>query len=199
MPRAVFLISILSTLFLCAGLALGQSITHPSSDGMSILQPNPITNPAVTNINLSHVGMPEGEWSNLAPQRNRTLPPTAVRVVGQDLHLAIFNNHQEQKFESYLAFQLKPFAEDQTLEIKVFAIEQDGHAVSPTQLGNTQTISLKKKGAVLPFTIEMNQGESLTCEIVLVINGTERGRTRIRADHHGLDFAPETNRSSNPH
>ncbi|HMF55232.1 MAG TPA: hypothetical protein VK619_02620 [Pyrinomonadaceae bacterium] len=191
MPRAAFLISLLSALFLCAGASNAQSISHPSPDGMSILPPNPIRNPAVSNINLSHVGLPEGEWRNLAPQANRTLPPTAVRIVGQDLHLAIFNNHQEQRFESFLAFQLKPFAEAQTLEIKVFAVEQNGRVVRPTQLGNTQTISLKKRGAVLPFTIEMHQGESLTCEIVLVINGAERGRTRIRADHRGLDFAPE--------
>ena len=199
MPRAAFLISLLLTLLVSASVTVAQSISHPSSDGMSILPPNPITNPAVSNINLSHIGLPEGEWQNLAPPRNRSLPPTAVRVVGQDLHLAIFNNHQEQRFESYLAFQLRPYAEDQRLEIKVFAIEQNGHAVRPTQLGNSQTISLKKKGAVLPFTIEMNQGESLTCEIVLVINGMERGRARIRADHRGLDFVPDENANNHPH
>src|SRR5207253_10151017 len=73
MSRTVFLASILSVLFSCAGATLAQSITQPSRDGMSILQPNPITNPAISNINLSHIGLPEGEWQTLAPQPNGRL------------------------------------------------------------------------------------------------------------------------------
>jgi hypothetical protein len=91
-------------------------------------------------------------WGDLAPKKN--LPPTVVRVIGKDLHIALFNyTRKEGKLESSVAFQLSPFADKQVLKVEVFAIEQNGRLVARAPLADPQTIPLKKQGAVLPFTV----------------------------------------------
>jgi hypothetical protein len=75
--------------------------------------------------------------------------------------------------------------------VHVYAVEQDGHPIARSSLAAPQSIALKKQGATLPFTLGMKEGESLTCEVVFLVNGKERGKALIRADHKGLAFAPE--------
>ena len=45
------------------------------------------------------------------------------------------------------------------------------------------------KGAILPFTVEMQEGESLVCEITFHLNDQERGAAKIRVSKKGSDFA----------
>ena len=115
-----------------------------------------------------------------------------TRVVGENLHLALFNyTLSAGKLESSVAFQLLPYVDKQEFEIQVFAIEQNGKPVMPTALADPQKIKLKKQGAVLPFTVEMKEGETMTCEMLFFVNGQERGRTKIKINKNGLDFVKE--------
>ncbi len=172
-----------------------QSISRQGPDGTQRITPTPqILRPQIQDPNLVHLGIYDERrdaWRALAPVRN--LPPSALRVVGSDkgLHVALFNYKQKERRESSLAFQLRPFADKQVVEVSIFAVEQDGRPVAPTPLSNPQSIALKRQGAVLPFTMAMNKGETLTCEIHFMVNGRELGTTRIRMDHAGIAFAPE--------
>ena len=159
------------------------------------ITPTPqIQRPQIQDPNLIHVGIYDEQrdaWRAIAPARN--LPPTALRVLGGDkgLHVALFNFKQNERRASSVAFQMRPFADKQVVEVRVFAVEQDGRPLAPTPLAEPQSISLKRQGARLPLTIAMNEGETLTCEIQFMVNGEKLGTTRIRMDHKGIAFAPE--------
>jgi hypothetical protein len=174
---------------MCAGAGAQNITTQPNNGGPGMLRPNPITNPAIQNPSISHIGIWD-EWRPLAPRRDAV--PTVVRVIGpgKNLHVALFNDKQKKSLESNLAFMLRPFEEKQLVEVQVYAVEQDGRAIARTPLAAPQTIALKKQGAVLPFSLGMKEGESLTCEVIFLTGGKERGRALIRADHKGLAFAP---------
>lgn len=184
------LVSCLGLLVTCAGASAQNITTQPNNGGPGMLRPNPATNPAIQNPSISHIGIFD-EWRPLAPKKDAV--PTVVRIIGaaKDLHIALFNDKQKDKLESNLAFMLRPFAEKQLMEVQVYAIEQDGRPIARAPLTAPQSIALKKQGAILPFTLGMREGESLTCEVVFLVNGKERGKARIRADHKGLAFAPE--------
>jgi hypothetical protein len=153
----------------------------------SISRPHPIDNPGVRDPGLQHIGIHD-QWGAISPRKN--LAPSVTRVVGENLHLALFNYSKEEgKLESSLAFQLRPYADRQEVEVRVFAVEQNGVPVMTTALADPQKIRVKKQGAILPFTVEMKEGESLVCEMLFFINGEERGRTRILVSKSGLDFA----------
>jgi hypothetical protein len=179
----------LGSLVICVGASAQSITTQPNNGGPGMLRPNPITNPAIQNPSISHIGIWD-EWRPLAPKKN--VAPTVVRVigVGKDLHVALFNDRQKDKLESSLAFMLRPFEEKQLMEVQVYAVEQDGRAINRVPLAAPQSIALKKQGAVLPFTLGMKEGESMTCEVVFLVSGKERGRAWIRADYKGLTFAP---------
>jgi hypothetical protein len=184
------LISSVCVLIFCAAANAQSTRRYDTSGGpISITRPNPVTTPSVRDPNLTHIGTVD-TWAELAPKKN--LPPTVIRVIGKDLHIALFNyTKKEGKLESSVAFQLNPFADKQILKVEVFAIEQNGQPVARTPLADAQTIPLKKQGAVLPFTVEMKEGETLTCEVWFSINGQERGKAKLKITHQGLSFAPD--------
>lgn len=190
MRRLPLMAACLGALLTCAESSAQNIATQPNDGGPGMIRPNPITNPAIQNPNISHLGIWD-EWKPLAPQKDAV--PTVVRIIGaaKDLHVALFNEKQKEKLESNLAFMLKPFEEKQLIEVQVYAVEQDGRPIVRSPLAAPQSIALKKQGAVLPFTLGMKEGESLICEVVFLINGKERGRAWIRADHKGLAFARE--------
>lgn len=190
MRRLPLLTVCLGALIVCAEASAQSITTQPNNGGPGMLRPNPITNPAIQNPSISHIGIWD-EWRPLAPKKDAV--PTVVRVIGaaKDLHVALFNERQKEKLESNLAFMLRPFAEKQLMEVQVYAVEQDGRPIARSPLAEPQSIALKKQGAVLPFTLGMKEGESLTCEVVFLVNGRERGRAWIRADHKGLAFTRE--------
>jgi hypothetical protein len=155
----------------------------------TISRPNPATTPSIRDPNLEHIGAVEF-WDKLAPNKNLT--PSVTRVVGKDLHLALFNyTKKEGKLESTVAFQIRPFVEEQIIEVQIFAVAQNGLRVIPKRMIEPQKISLKKQGAVLPFTVEMKGEESLVCEIYFLLNGEERGKAKLLVNSRGLDFVPE--------
>ncbi|HYP26327.1 MAG TPA: hypothetical protein VE262_06385 [Blastocatellia bacterium] len=165
------------------------SHTDTTGAGTSMTRPHPLNNPSIRDPGIAHVGIHD-QWGNLAPKKN--VVPSVTRIVGENLHLALFNyTLKEGKLESSVAIQLRPYKDKQEVEVHVLAIEQNGVRVVPTALSGPQTIKMKKQGAVLPFTVEMAEGDSLTCEMLFYINGQEQGRTRIRVDKNGLDFAAE--------
>ncbi len=165
-----------------------------SGSGGSITRPHPINSPSIRDTNLRHVGAVE-TWGAIAPRKN--LAPSVTRLIGKDLHLALFNYSREGgKLESSVAFQVKPFVDNQKVEVQVFAVAQNDKPVVPTALGPAQAIALKRQGAILPFTVEMKEGESLTCEMLFLINGEERGRATIRVNSRGLDFLPDRKNSA---
>ena len=190
MRSRALLISCLGLLVTCAGASSQSITTQPNNGGPGMLRPNPVTNPAIQNPSISHIGVFD-EWRPLAPKKDAV--PTVVRIIGagKDLHIALFNDRQKDKLESNLAFRLRPFEEKQLMEVHVYAVEEDGRPIARSPLTAPQSIALKKQGATLPFTLGMREGESLTCEVVFLVNGKERGKARIRADHKGLAFAPE--------
>lgn len=192
MRRLLLLAACPGLLVMCAGASAQNITTQPNDGGPGMLRPNPITNPAIQNPSISHIGIWD-EWRPLAPRRNAV--PTVVRIIGpgKNLHVALFNDRQKEKLESNLAFMLRPFEEKQLMEVQVYAVEQDGHAIARTPLAAPQTIELKKQGATLPFSLEMKEGESMTCEVIFLTGGKERGRALIRADHKGLAFASKPN------
>jgi hypothetical protein len=181
---------LVSILTLCAAVDAQSTRRYDNSGGpASITRPNPVNTPSIRDPNLQHIGTVEN-WGRLAPKRD--LPPTVVRVIGKDLHMALFNyTRKEGKLESSVAFQLSPFVDKQVLMVQVFAVEQNGQPVARTPLAGPQTIPLKKQGAVLPFTVEMKEGESLTCEVSFSMNGAERGTAKLKITHQGLSFAPD--------
>lgn len=189
MPRTVPAACLL--LLCCCVAARAQDITHGTG---SILKPNPASPgyvPGVADPNIDRLGVFD-QWRGVAPAKN--VAPSVVKVIGeaQDLHVALFNYFRaERQRESSIAFQLRPFRERQTVEVQVFAVEQDGRPVEPTPLAPPQKIELKRQGAVLPFTIEMRDGQSLTCEVLFLVGGREHGRAKIRADKKGLTFLSE--------
>jgi hypothetical protein len=187
LPRSI---AFLGSLIICVGASAQNITTQPNDGGPGMLRPNPITNPAIQNPSISHIGIWD-EWRPLAPKKD--VAPTVVRVVGasKDLHVALFNDRQKNKLESSLAFMLRPFEEKLLMEVQVYAVEQDGRAIRRTALAAPQSIALKKQGAVLPFSVGMREGESMTCEVVFLVSGKERGRAWIRADHKGLSFSTE--------
>ena len=190
MRSSTFLVPSLGLLIACAGANAQSITTQPNNGGPGMLRPNPATNPAIQNPSISHIGVFD-EWRPLAPKKDGV--PTVARVIGasENLHIALFNDRQKGKLESNLAFMLRPFEEKQLMEVQVYAVEQDERPIVRSLLTAPQSIALKRQGAILPFTLGMRQGESLTCEVVFVVNGKERGRARIRADYKGLTFAPE--------
>ncbi|MBI3652784.1 MAG: hypothetical protein HY231_17310 [Acidobacteria bacterium] len=178
-------------LFLLAVSTAAQSPRRIDTSGgpTTISRPNPMTTPAVRDPNLEHIGAVEF-WDKLAPNKN--LAPSVTRIVGKDLHLALFNyTPTGGKRQSTVAFQLKPFVAEQVIEVQIFAIEQNGQRVIPQRMIAPQQIALKKTGAVLPFTVELKDGESLVCEIYFLANGTERGKAKLLVNSRGLDFVPE--------
>jgi hypothetical protein len=187
-PLAVFCI------FLFAAASFAQSTRRMDTSGgpSTISMPNPATTPSIRDPNLEHIGAIEF-WDKLAPNKN--LAPSVTRVIGKDLHLALFNYTKKAgKLESLVAFQIRPFIEDQLIEVQIFAVEQNGHRVIPKRMIEPQKISLKKPGAVLPFTVEMKGEESLVCEIYFLMNGEERGKAKLLVNSKGLDFVPEKNK-----
>jgi hypothetical protein len=182
MRRAPLLIACLCVLVSCLEAGAQSITTQPNNGGPGMLRPNPITNPPIQNPSISHIGIWD-EWRPLAPRKDAA--PTVVRVIGsaKDLHLALFNSREKG--------MLRQFAEKQLIEVQVYAVQQDNRTIARTSLAAPQTIALKKQGAVLPFTLGMKEGESLTCEVVFLVKGVERGRAWVRADHKGLAFAPE--------
>lgn len=184
------LITLACILAFAAGASAQSTHRYDNSGGpASISRPNPVNTPSVRDPNLQHIGAVAG-WGDLAPQKN--LPPTVIRVIGKDLHVALFNYTKKQgKLESSVAFQLNPFVDKQVLRVEVFAVEQNGQPVARTPLAEPQAIPLKKQGAVLPFTVEMKEGESLTCEVSFSMNGEQRGTAKLRITHQGLSFAPD--------
>ena len=184
------LVSCLGLLVTCAGVGAQNITTQPNNGGPGMLRPHPATNPAIQNPSISHIGVFD-EWRQLAPKKDAV--PTVVRIIGaaKDLHIALFNDRQKDKLESNLAFMLRPFDDKQLIEVQVYAVEQDGRPSARSALAAPQAIALKKQGAILPFTLGMKEGESLTCEVIFLVNGKERGRALLRADHKGLAFAPE--------
>lgn len=189
--RAPFvLVSSLVVLLACVGAHAQSITTQPNNGGPGMLRPNPATNPAIQNPSISHIGLFD-EWRGLAPKKDAV--PSVVRIIGasKDLHVALFNDRQKGQPESNLAFMLRPFAEKQLMEVQVYAVEQDGRPIKRSPLTAPQSITLKKQGAMLPFTLGMREGESLMCEVVFLINGKEHGKTRVRADHKGLTFAAD--------
>ena len=196
MRSRVVLVSSLLVLFTSATALRAQSITtQPNDGGPGMLRPNPATNPSIQNPNINHIGVFD-EWRGVAPKKDAA--PSVVRIIGasKDLHIALFNDRQKEKPESNLAFMLRPFAEKQLMEVQVYAVEQDGRPIKRSPLTAPQSITLKKQGAILPFTLGMREGESLTCEVVFLINGKEHSKTRIRADHKGLTFAADAKKES---
>jgi hypothetical protein len=189
----------LAFLFVCiamfAAAANAQSTRRMDTSGgpTTISRPNPINTPSVRDPNLDHIGAVEF-WDKLAPNKNTA--PSVTRVVGKDLHLALFNyTAKAGKLESTVAFQMRPYVENQIIEVQIFAVEQNGRRVIPTRMIEPQKISLKKQGAVLPFTVEMKEDESLMCEVYFLINGEERGKAKLLVNKRGLDFAPEKRES----
>lgn len=188
--RLQLLVPCVFLLFLCA-TTNAQLPTRPDmSGGPSTINPRsvPVNSPAAVNdLSLQHMGAIE-TWAAIAPRKN--LAPSVTRVIGKDLYIALFN-YQEKggKLESSIALQLRPFADKQMIKIQVFAVEQNGKPLARTALTDAQTLTLKKQGAILPFTVEMQEGESLVCEITFHINEAERGTTKIRVSKKGLDFA----------
>ncbi len=178
-------------LFFCEPTNAQMPRRPDMTGGGSSINPraNPINTPAVTDPTLERIGAVEF-WAPLAPRKN--LAPSVTRVLGKDLYLALFNDTVKTgKLESAIAFQLRPFAENQIMKVEVFAIEQNGKAVVRTPLTNAQTIALKKQGAALPFTIEMQDGESLVCELIFSIAEKEKGRANIKISKKGLYFATD--------
>jgi len=188
--RPSFLIILVSVLTLSARADAQSTRRYDTSGGpASIARPNPIDSPSIRDPNLRHIGTVDN-WGELAPKKN--LPPTVVRVIGKDLHVALFNyTRKAGKLESSVAFQLNPFVDKQVVKVEVFAVEQNGQPVARTPMADPQAIPLKRQGAVLPFTVEMKEGESLTCEISFSANGEERGKARLKITHQGLSFAPD--------
>ncbi|MEW6128794.1 MAG: hypothetical protein AB1757_17285 [Acidobacteriota bacterium] len=190
--RLNIVISSAFLLLLCA-TANAQLPTRPDTNGgPSTINPRsvPVNAPsAVGDLSLQHMGAVE-TWAAIAPRKN--LAPSVTRIIGKDLHLALFNFQEKTgKLESSIAFQLRPFADKQMVKIQVFAVEQNGKPLTRAPLTDPQSIALKKQGAILPFTVEMQEGESLVCEIIFHINEQERGKARIRVSKTGLAFAPE--------
>jgi hypothetical protein len=188
--RRSFLLSFacIALLFTAAN-AQRPSHTDTTGNGTSMTRPHPLNNPSIRDPGIMHVGIHD-QWGALAPRKN--VAPSVTRVVGENLHLALFNYVMSKgKLESSVAFQLLPYVEKQEMEVRVFAVEQNGKQLMPTPLADPQKIMLKKQGAVLPFTVEMKEGETLTCEMLFFINGKERGRTRIKVNKNGLDFDKE--------
>jgi hypothetical protein len=184
-----------STILWFAAISMAQSTHRMDTSGgpSTISRPNPVTTPSIRDPNLEHIGAVEF-WDKLAP--NKHLAPSVTRVVGKDLHLALFNyTGKPGRLESTVAFQIRPFVEEQMMEVQIFAVEQNGQRVIPKRLIEPQKISLKKQGAVLPFTVEMKAEESLVCEIYFLINGEERGRAKLLVNSKGLDFVPEKKES----
>ncbi len=187
-------LGILASLSLCLFLSAttkAQLPTRPDMNGApSTINPRsvPVNAPAaVGDLSLQHMGAVE-TWAAIAPRKN--LAPSVTRVIGKDLYIALFNYQEKSgKLESSIALQLRPFADKQMIKLQVFAIEQNGQPLARTPLTDQQTLALKKQGAILPFTVEMQEGESLVCEITFHINDVERGRTKIRVSKKGLDFA----------
>ena len=188
--RPSSLITLACILTFAASVDAQSTRRYDNSGGpASITRPNPVNNPSIRDPHLRHIGAVEN-WGDLAPQKN--LPPTVIRVMGKDLHIALFNYTKKQgKLESSVAFQLSPFVDKQVLKVQVFAVEQNGQPVARTPLADPQAIPLKKQGAVLPFTVEMKEGESLTCEVSFSMNGEDRGTAKLRITHKGLSFAPD--------
>jgi hypothetical protein len=182
---------LLALMLLFAAMANAQSTHRVDTSGApnSIARPNPVNTPSVRDPNLDHIGAVEF-WDRLAPSKN--IAPSVTRIVGKDLHLALFNyTKKEGKLESSVAFQLKPYVDNQIIEVQIFAVEQNGRKVIPTRMIAPQKIALKKQGAVLPFTVEMNENESLMCEMIFLIDGEERGKAKLVVNSKGLDFAAE--------
>jgi hypothetical protein len=189
MRRSFLLAFACIALFFTVANAQRPSRTDTTGAGTSMTRPHPLNSPSIRDPGITHVGIHD-QWGALAPKKN--VAPSVTRVVGENLHLALFNyKMSEGKLESSVAFQLRPYEDKQEIEVRVFAIEQNGLPVAPTALADPQKIKLKKQGAVLPFTVEMKEGESLTCEMLFYINGQERGRTKIKVSKNGLDFAAE--------
>jgi len=178
-------------LFFCLS-ATAQIPTRPDmKGGGSSINPRaiPENTPAISDPTLQRIGAVEF-WAPLAPRKN--LAPSVTRVLGKDLFIALFNDAVKTgKIESSIAFQLRPFTENQIIKVEVFAVEQNGKAVLRTPLTNPQSIALKKQGAVLPFTVEMLEGESLVCEVIFSIQEQERGKAKINVSKKGLYFAAE--------
>lgn len=192
MPRISLLLFLCAMLLLCVE-ARAQNVASqdPTTGNMSIVPANRRDTPLIRDPNLQHIGI-EAQWPSIFPTEKNSAP-AVVRIIGanEDLRVALFNNKRKGRFESSVAFQLQPFVEKQTIEVQIYAVEQNGQAIAPTPLAAPQRIALKKQGAVLPLTLEMKAGESLTCEIAFIVNGQERGRTRIRADNKGLSFTTD--------
>jgi hypothetical protein len=188
--RPSSLIILVCVLTIPASVNAQSTRRYDNSGGpASITRPNPVNTPSIRDPNLQHIGAVEN-WGDLAPQKN--LPPTVIRVIGKDLHIALFNYTRKQgKLESSVAFQLSPFTDKQVLKVQVFAIEQNGQPIARIPLADPQAIPLKKQGAVLPFTVEMKEGESLTCEVSFSMNGEDRGTAKLKITHQGLSFAPD--------
>lgn len=189
MRRSLPLACVFIALLFTVANAQRPSSTDTTGSGTSMTRPHPLNSPSIRDPGITHIGI-QDQWGALAPKKN--IAPSVTRVVGENLHLALFNYIMAKgKLESSVAFQLLPYVDKQEIEVQVFAVEQNGKPVMPTAMSDPQKIVLKKQGAVLPFTVEMKEGETLTCEMLFFINGQERGRTKITVNKNGLDFAAE--------
>jgi hypothetical protein len=189
--RLHLLFSLACLLLFCL-TATAQIPTRPDmSGGGSSINPRaiPANTPAISDPTLQRIGTVEF-WAPLAPRKN--LAPSVTRIFGKDLHVALFNDTGKAgKLESSIAFQLRPFVDNQMIKVEVFAVEQNGRTVARTALTKAQSIALKKQGAVLPFTVDMQEGESLVCEVIFSVAEKEHGKAKIKVSKKGLDFVAE--------
>jgi len=179
MYRLYLLPALLCSLFIAVDRASAQRLRHLGGGGRQT---------AVTGTDL------ETSSGGATSKRAGKTPPSVIRVLGanQDLYVILSNEKKAQdKVESSIAVKLKPFEEGQLMEIRLFAVERNGHPMARTRLAAPPAIPLRKQGASLPVTLEMKEGENVICDLLFLLNGRERGKTRIRIDHQGLAFAPE--------